>query len=181
MYEFINKLRLTRQLTFEEGQINLLGKPTVMMLPADAFIELHNIYLKEDPVKLYEIGKAAGCDFHGLVAHYALDPQHVIKFGVQVFNISGFGRLEVEQIDYDNARCIMHIKNSIFVKTKSDEPVCHYIRGMLAGFMQKSLCKDIEAVEKACMAQGHQMCEFVLQKMAEFDKTSELVKRQLRV
>ncbi len=181
MYEFINKLRLTRQLIFEEGQISLLGKPTVMMLPADAFIELHSVYLKQDPVRLYEIGKAAGMDFHELVAHYALEPQHVIKFGVQVFNISGFGKLEVSQIDYENSRCIMHIKESIITKIKSEDPACHYIRGLLVGFMQKTLCPDIEGVEKSCMAQGHQMCEFVLQKKDSFDKSSVLVKKQLNI
>jgi predicted hydrocarbon binding protein len=179
MYELINKLRLARQLTFEEGQITLLGKPTVMMIPAETLMELQNGFLQSDPLKLYEIGKHAGLDFHGLISQYAHDAPHIMKFGVQVFNLSGFGKLETVQLDYDNCRGIFYIKDSVFAKVKSETPVCHYIRGMLTGFMQKTISLDIEGVEKSCMSQGHQLCEFILQKKGAFDASSEIVKKQL--
>lgn len=181
MYEFINKLRLSRQLTFDEGQITLLGKPTVMMIPADTFIALEKEYLKNNPIGLYRIGRDAGKDFYRLVAHFALDAPHIIKFGVQVFNTSGFGKLEVIRVDYKNSRAIFHIRDSISARIKSKDPVCHYIRGLLASFIQESLKKEIEGVETNCIAQGHQICEFILKRKGEFDKNSELVKKQLGI
>lgn len=173
---------LTRQLNFEEGKITLLNEPILMMIPGSAFIRVQEELLKSDGHRLYGAGKLSGNELYKLVWHYAREPKKILKFSNELFNVSGFGKLEVIQMDFDNHRGIFHMKNSINSKISSDDPVCHYIRGVLVGLLQLTLDdRDIEGIESNCVAKGDPICEFILQRKGEMDKNSEMVKKQLNI
>ena len=180
MYEFVNKLRLSRQLLFEEGKIRLLGEPSVMLIPASCFIYLSDKLLEgTGVVHVYAAGKNAGKELFKLISHYAIDPLRTIKFGIQVFNISGLGKVQIVNLDLKAKRAIFRMESSIYCNRRSNEPVCHFVRGMFAGFMQNVMKINIDCIETHCVAMGSDICEFVIKKSEDFDKEKEIVKKQL--
>lgn len=183
MFELLNKLRLSKQLTFEEGEITLLGEPAVMIIPGAGFMEMQKKLMEKDPLALYDVGENTGNQLYDLVHHYAADPKHMIKFGIQLLNLSGYGKFQVMDYKPKNKRAIVHVDHSINVRMhpKDKKPVCHYIRGLLAGFMENLYKANVACVETHCMAIGDKNCEFVIQKKNQFDPTSDLVKEQLRL
>ena len=180
MYDFVNKLRLSKQLLFEEGEITLLGEPTVMMIPQEGFRKMQETLIKQDPIQLYEIGKNSGEKLHQMIGHHAINPKTTAKLGIQLLNISGYGKFTPINFDLQNKRAIFHVEKSINRHMKgSREPVCHYIRGLLAGFMEKITREPMECIETKCMATGHTVCEFIIKQKKDLDIDAELVKKQI--
>lgn len=180
MYNFVNKLMLSRQLLFEEGEIKLLGEPSVMLIPASCFLDLSDKLLEDDgAVHVYVAGKNAGKELFKLISHYTIDPLKTIKFGTQVFNISGFGKIQIVNVNLESKRALFRMRDSLYKNRRSDEPMCHFVRGMLAGFTQNVMKVDMDCVETHCVAMGSDICEFVIKKREDFDKGKEIVKKQL--
>ncbi len=62
---------------------------------------------------------------------------------------------------YDSFEAESYIKN----EGKSDKPVCHFMRGVLAGIVEEAEESKYEGKELKCMAQGYNYCEFLIEKV----------------
>ncbi len=180
MYDFVNKLRLSKQLLFEEGEITLLGEPTVMMIPQEGFHQMQESLIQQDPLLLYDIGKKSGDKLYTMIGHHTINPKTAAKLGIQLLNVSGYGKFTPINFDLENKRAIFHVEKSINRNMRgAKEPACHYIRGLLAGFMEKLTKEPMECIETKCMATGHTVCEFIIKQKKELNPDAELVKKQI--
>lgn len=150
-----------------------------MLIPEEAFISLQEEFLRTDPLRLYGVGKKAGEELYELITYYTMDHHTILELGMGLINLSGFGRLDIINKKLDEGKAVFHLEESIGAMIKTDEHACHYIRGLLAGFIREFTGKEVECVEGQCMAVGNRVCEFIVKRREEFDPNSELVKKQL--
>ncbi len=179
MYQFLYKLQVSGQLKFKEGHINVLGHPSLMLIPEEAFLSMQEEFLKTDPHKLYQIGKKAGEELSDLIKQHTRNKTVIFRFGIDLINLSGFGKLKTLDYHIDQGKAIIHIEDSLNSKLKTQGHTCHYMRGLLAGFMQEITNQKIECIESQCMATGNKTCEFIIQKQEEFDPENKIVQEQL--
>jgi len=180
MYNFLYKLNVSGHLKFTEGHIQVFGHPSLMIIPEEAFLSLQEEFLKIDSLRLYKVGKKAGEELYELIAHYTVNPNRIFALGIDLINFSGFGKLRVINKRLDEGRVIFHMEDSIAAKIKTNEHACHYMRGVLAGFIGRITKKDVECTEEQCMAIGNRVCEFMVKERNEFNPNSEIVKKQLK-
>jgi len=81
--------------------------------------------------------------------------------------LTGWGRTEIIHFDPDRGRFTVARHNSPIAKAygPSKKPVCHFLAGWMAGIGRLLVGKELLCEELACVAQGHDRCEFELQPM----------------
>jgi len=120
--------------------------------------------------------------------------QFDVQFGMQgdgslklledFFVASGWGSIEVENIDPKEKRAIIKVTNSPIstsLKGKVEFPVDHMLRGVFAGMFSNYFKTPVECVETKCFAMNDPQCEFVIKKLEDFDFGNKLTRRQLKL
>lgn len=84
--------------------------------------------------------------------------QFMIRMGPQI----GWGRFELETFDPVLKQLRVKIHRSPFAEAygSSPLPVCHLIRGVLAGMASIVFKKEVRAKELSCLAEGNPFCRF---------------------
>lgn len=83
-----------------------------------------------------------------------------LEMGRDAIAFLGLGDIRIKEITKDKSKVILSTRNSPvaleYLKTrgKSKGPVCHYIRGAMAGVLEAAYKKQYAAKEIACMATG---------------------------
>ena len=88
-----------------------------------------------------------------------------IKTLSSIFEIYGLGALEILDLNNKDKKAILRIKDSSIAqeqlkKSKEKKPVCIMTAGILAGLFTYIFGKDVDCVERKCVAQGQEYCEF---------------------
>ncbi len=80
----------------------------------------------------------------------------------------GWGQFRVKSCDINSKAFVFSVKNSPFVASygKSSSPVCHILRGVLAGLGESMFVEAMEAEESSCAAMGSGECVFQVQPAA---------------
>jgi hypothetical protein len=55
---------------------------------------------------------------------------------------------------------IMKNIEAVMRNKKTDDPVCHWTRGFLAGYLSEIIGVNIEVSEIKCLGRGDEYCEF---------------------
>jgi|GEM_PF-6186072 len=181
MYDFLYKLQVTGQLKFTEGHITILGHPSLMLIPEEAFLTLQEELIKKDPYKLYQAGRRAGEELYELIAHHTLNQKAILKYGINLINLSGFGKLTIVAHKLEEGKAVFNLEESIAATLKIEDHTCHYMRGLLAGFTQETTKKELECIEEKCMSMGAKTCQFLIKPRNQFNPTSELTQKQLQL
>lgn len=138
------------------GKINLLGKEQVM-LSSQFLLRLQTI----DETQTYDLAKRTGLED---IKYYTkiLDSEHGDLLGhvKTIFDTYGLGTLEIELLK--NEKATVRVSQSALANTKkhSDQPVCIFTAGLLAGFFSYLLKKDVNCIEKNCKSMGSLYCLF---------------------
>jgi predicted hydrocarbon binding protein len=191
MFDLVRKLMMARELKMEEGEIVLFGE-RIQMSPAQVFVNMFK-GLKEPELSRvgylqYAATKSAISEWFANVAKTKeIKREELLKWETNVWKTAGWGNIFFNATDFMKGRVSCRIENSPFAQTyikifgKSKIPVCHNLRGGLAGgCIAVTGMKDIEAVEKTCMAQGSPHCEFILRPRKELEKVSDInIRKQL--
>lgn len=76
----------------------------------------------------------------------------------------GWGKFEVERFDAHDKELIVVVRDSPFAEAygSAGEPVCHMIRGVMAGMAAGIFGGDVSSKETHCRAKGDELCRFVL-------------------
>jgi len=75
----------------------------------------------------------------------------------------GFGRLEVLELELDEARMRFRVWNNIFAEIRDGESTyCTYISGLLSGMYEELLHVSPKVKEVKCSGHGDPYCEFLL-------------------
>ena len=116
--------------------------------------------------------------------HFGLSSGKSLTLFHDFFTASGWGGVEITNIDDTEKRAIISVSNSPMataLKGKVKFPVDHMLRGVLAGIFSNYFKLPMECVETKCFALGDKNCEFVVKKAQDFDFGNKLTRRQLSI
>lgn len=180
------KLSMARQISFHDGKIILLDQ-RVSVVPVE-FLASITKTINDSSDQVFEVYSAAKTAVREGFAK-RLGEAYDFKFRdysqwlVDIATMSGWGRLEWADLDFDNKRGVIAVTDSPIGSKLSgqvDSPVDHVIRGLMAGGASHSFNADVDILETECVALGDPKCKFVIQSPKEFLKSDNpLVKKQL--
>jgi predicted hydrocarbon binding protein len=165
---FLEKLMLSKQLSFTDGKVELLEQ-RVLFFPSDFF----GLYTKEIiddfnmVTTLYKSLKQTAIDGFGkktLKSHgfSIIDYSKMIK---DIANLSGWGNIAFESFDEYNKHSIINIEDSpigSYLQGKVKTPCDHILRGLIAGYGTVAFEHDVDAIEIECTALGSARCKIVV-------------------
>ncbi len=93
---------------------------------------------------------------------FGLSDQEIIRFMMDMGPQIGWGRFELERFDPAERCLILKVHHSPFAAAygPSSSPVCHLIRGVLAGTASAVFGQKTKAIESSCLAKGDEYCRF---------------------
>jgi len=167
----LQKLLFVNQFSIKDGKIEILGKRYIM-LDADDLVVLQDI----DKTKMYKAVKdSTKSSMQSLVDHVQVykgikyqslkniaelskkigkTDEGVIKTLQSLFEIYGLGKLLILDLDNKNKRAFLRIEKRTRI------PVCTLTAGILAGIFSYIFNKDVDCIEKECLATGKEFCQF---------------------
>jgi predicted hydrocarbon binding protein len=98
------------------------------------------------------------------------------------FIASGWGKIDVIDLQQESKRAIIVVENSPFAENlrgKTKNPVDVLTRAIFAGIFSAIFAEDIDCVETECAAQNQERCKFIIKPKTEFDFTNTIVQNQL--
>ncbi len=113
----------------------------------------------------YEIGKDGGRDYMHIAekAGYSLrNLPDLEKLAERMGTLSGWGRLEVREVNFNKRWARIRWTNGVSVRNKKGKTsVCHFGRGILTGCLEVVFGKRCDSLEVACEGKGDNYCEAV--------------------
>ncbi len=96
----------------------------------------------------------------------------------------GYGKTKINRANFNDCHFIFETQSSLAKEFLSifgiqKTPVCHHLRGLLAGTISTLTQKDIICIEEKCIAKGNQSCVFIVRPKDEFDMKNEDIKSQV--
>lgn len=166
MFDVIKKLMLSRQIRMEKGKIFLLGQPIVMQ-PASVFAEIKKSIENKEFGKdvLYKAARRSGKKYMKKVSFkYGMKLSERIKWGLNSFEVGGWGVTEVSGIKVKEAKAIVQVRDSTVAREygRSSVPVDDVMAGFIAGASCIFWNKEMDVIERKCEAMGDKVCEFLV-------------------
>jgi hypothetical protein len=83
---------------------------------------------------------------------------YMCEMGAQI----GWGKFSIETFNEEEQKIVVTVHHSPFAAAygPSDKPVCHFIRGVVAGIAESAFGHATEAAETSCLACGGMHCTF---------------------
>lgn len=128
----------------------------------------------------YEIGREGGRDYMRMAvkAGYNIKSlRDVQKLADRLGTLGGWGKLGVEEIDFDKRLVRVRWTNGVSVRNKRGKtPVCHFGRGILTGCAEHIFGKKCDSLEITCEGKGDSYCEAIIGDPSEIARFAELDK-----
>ncbi len=96
---------------------------------------------------------------------FHLSNEESINFMAKMGREIGWGRFALLELDLPRKKMIFDVFNSPYAGAygKSEKPVCHFTRGVLAGKAEVIFDHLVKSVEVQCQAKGDENCRFIIQ------------------
>lgn len=106
-----------------------------------------------------------------------LDMNNAGDMIAELFFAVGWGRLDIE-CDCETMAGRVIVRDSFIADVwgDSDQPVCAFISGYLAGYFTQVTGRPIQVREVSCKATGHEVCEHVISPAPETMKLEHLMR-----
>ncbi len=147
----------------EKGEIRIAGADWILMRSAtfrDLIKEMERILESGAVVIWLEAGRRAGKEFARTFLSEGMEPEEVPKLLEEFFTQGGWGNIQVK-VNYTKKEAVVRIENSATARqAKAKEPICHFIRGYIAGICDAVFDTYTVCVETKCIAKGDAFCEF---------------------
>lgn len=93
---------------------------------------------------------------------FSLGDQALVEYMARMGGQLGWGRFDLVSLDLERKELEVAVYNSPFASAHgpSAVPVCHFIRGVLAGVGEEIFQSRVDSSEKTCMAIGGSNCRF---------------------
>jgi predicted hydrocarbon binding protein len=158
---FLSKLLTTRQASFTEKGIEIF-ELNFSMQPLIALVEFQK---EVSPEKMEKLGYLMS---DSIINHFkerfAIEEDKISNLWTGLFNVSGFGKLQV--VSMSEKEATFELKDNNFAKLyqskygKQKEPVCHIICGILRNLFEKTTGKKAKCKETTCIAESKSTCSF---------------------
>lgn len=180
---FYDKFIFTGTLHFAHGNFTLLNMP-FLMAPVEALKGIAAIQDNETSKKIYEAIKKTSKEslIQQFSFNFGLEKKKELDLVIEYFAASGWGMIQVIDMQLEAKRAILVLENSPFaaeLKGKTQTPADTILRGILAGAFSKIFEEDIDCVEAECCALNSERCKFIIKPKIEFDFTNKIVQDQL--
>ncbi len=183
-----SKLMALKILKYNEGNITIKDRPVVFM-PVEILIfmqeHMEKINGKDEAKKfMIDAGKTqtkTGSkkyflekkDLARILSKVSMTGDPSLEMGREVLKFAGWGDLRIERFGKNKDQILVKTSNSPFAEEylkkrgKSNQPVCHYLSGILLGVAESAYNAEYSVVEKNCRATGKsKMCIFEMKKKA---------------
>ncbi len=184
MFDFVKKLMLGREMSFEQGRILLLREP-ICLMPVRTVADIVTITKNDQKNVLYYAGKNSGSYWFKKITQrfYArnMPVRDIIKWGNNIIAMAGYGISVMENFSEKNKEINFGLENSTVceIMGRSRKPLDHLYRGFIAGAGTVIFREDCSALETACKSMGAPQCRFVVKPTRLFNKKEPLVRKQL--
>ncbi len=93
---------------------------------------------------------------------FGLSDREIVEFMMRMGGQLGWGRFELMSLDADKKNLQVAVHNSPYAQGHgpSELPVCHFIRGVLAGLAEGVFGGPVESRETSCLAVNPGPCRF---------------------
>jgi predicted hydrocarbon binding protein len=147
----------------EQGEIRIAGEDWIMM-GASTFRDLvrgtESMLGSAAKVVWLEAGRHAGRKFSGDLVQLGIEFEELPFMLEEFFTQGGWGKIQTE-VDFTKKEALITIKNSATARqTETKEPICHFIRGFIAGVCDVIFHGSTECFETKCIAKGDSVCQF---------------------
>lgn len=182
--KFYTQFDMTSNLHYLHNNLYLMNIP-FFIAPIDALSGVIAVADSDFHKKIYmEVKRSTQEKMLGQFNLYfgTTDKKKEINFIVEYLTYSGWGNVQIIDLEMEAKRAIIVVENSPFataLKGKTALPTDEFLRGLLAGVFSKILGEDIDCVESECAAQNHEKCKFILKPKTEFDFGNTVVQQQL--
>jgi predicted hydrocarbon binding protein len=172
--EFKDRVRLSP--VKGKGMIHLMfhGGPQprmnrVVLFGSGTFVELQRgveeMLGGQSGAVLYDAGIKSGKEaWDSLHSELKTEGEHLIEKFFALTGEGGLGWFHVEELNIisGKARGSVSVKYSFIADTyeRAEAPVCHFIAGVIAGFVSKALGVEVMCEETACRAVSGWSCVF---------------------
>lgn len=182
----LQKLLFVNQFGINNGKIEILGGRYIMLNASDLW-RLQEI----DETKMYALMKDfSKGNIQSLIEHAKVykgmkdeslkniadlskkvgkGDSGVINTLQSLFELYGLGKMNITNLDNKNKTTSIQISESTIALEelkkgkKSKETVCTITEGILAGLFSHIFGKDVDCIEKKCLAKGDDSCIFIVQ------------------
>jgi predicted hydrocarbon binding protein len=96
---------------------------------------------------------------------FGYSDDEIVHFMMDMGGQIGWGNFSLEEFSLEANRLIVTVTGSPFANAygRSTDPVCHMIRGVMAGMGHVLFGEDVAAVETHCLAKGDDLCRFLIE------------------
>lgn len=180
---FFDRFIFANALKYKHNNFYLVNTPFVIS-PTDILVSLVAQNDTELNTKIYYAIKESTKNnlLKQLDLDFRVENGKAVSLFTNFFTASGWGKIEIIDINHKEKRAIISIENSPFasaLRWKTNKPVDHFMRGLLAGFFSKLFSLEVDCVETKCSAMNHKFCEFIIKSRSDFDFKLEKVQDQL--
>lgn len=162
---FLKKLLFTRQFSIVDGKIEIMNLRSLMLSP-EFILKIQ----EKDSKLIYNLSKKEMIEqlqyFKSKIAIKGLEGLKRIE---DIYELLGFGKIKILDIDKNKKRCVINIYDSPIAekyiknsKKKSSKTTCDFISGKLAGMFCFIFNKEVESKEVKCLSKGDDFCQFVI-------------------
>jgi len=184
VFDFFKKLLMSRQLTFERGQIKVANEISIMV-HGPALVNLTDMLIRtlgRDGIKyIYNSSKESGKILAKAFQNkYGMKGMKLASLIKDLTEMAGWGKSKFINLDISKKTMIIVVTGSPFAQltTFKNKKMCHMSRGFAAGAASVLFKTNVDCIETKCAADGSNFCEFIIQEKKNL-KNKKLVKQQL--
>lgn len=102
-------------------------------------------------------------EFYEVIAKKKLSNYEITKIVLAALRSNGWRVFEISTWNEEKGKFIFRVWNSFesaHIKSKSEEPQCFFIGGVLCGIIKGLTSRELTSTETKCIATGGEYCEF---------------------
>lgn len=163
MHKSTNPLLEQAEYDLASGEIRIAGENWVLMT-ASTFRDVvkgTERILESGAVTVWlEAGRHAGRELSENLVRLGMEFEELPAVFEEFFTQGGWGKIQAK-VDSTKREALVTIRNSATaLQTNAKEPVCHFVRGFIAGVCDVMFHGPTECFETKCLAKGDAYCEF---------------------
>jgi predicted hydrocarbon binding protein len=167
MPSLFEMFKFSKMLNVKDGDMSLMGVD-INIIPTSIICELQKGLIESMGFTkaydlLYSKAKEGSLDYNSkfIKQRKFTDKHKILDWQTKIVTFSGYGNLEIAQIDFTKENFRVKFNNSKLPKVfgKQKYPVDIIPTGFVAGGLSATLGKDVDALEIKCTARGDPFCE----------------------
>ena len=173
-YDILSKFIATKILRFDNGSLSILDR-NMIIIPVEVMLKLQEdleekVGKEEAEELIYNAGRFETLtgsvrylkrreELKTVFSSVSKTGDPSIEMGRETLKFMGKGDIKIKEVINKGSKIVLSSNSPFsaeYLKTrgKSDKPVCHYLRGVMCGVMERYYGGRYKAIERSCAATG---------------------------